>query len=59
MEENPGDVDGDGRISIGDVTSLINIMLTGGTAPASGDVDGDGKVNISDITALINMLLNM
>ena len=59
MDESPGDIDGDGRISIGDVTSLINIMLTGGTAPSSGDVDGDGKVNISDITALINMLLNM
>lgn len=55
-----GDVDGDGRVSINDVTDIINYML-GGNNPSfvisDSDVDGDGKVTISDITELIQMLL--
>lgn len=54
-----GDVDGDGRLSIADVTSLINALLTQSSLgnPAS-DVDDDGQVNIADVTALINILLS-
>ena len=52
----PGDVDGDGRVDISDVTSLIDKLLLGG-APAYCDVDGNGKVDISDVTALIDALL--
>lgn len=54
----PGDVDGDGVVNIADVTALIDILLSGGTAPANADVDGDGIVNIADVTALIDMLLS-
>lgn len=56
-----GDVNGDGEVSIGDVTALIDILL--GT-PADADtlirceVNGDGEVSIGDITALIDMLLS-
>ena len=53
----PGDVNGDGKVSIDDVTDLIQ-MLLGGTSSAAADVDGNGKVNIDDVTALINMLLS-
>lgn len=53
-----GDVDGNGSVSISDVTALIDILLKGGTAPASGDCDQDGQVGISDVTALIDGLLN-
>ncbi len=52
-----GDVDGDGKVNISDVTALINILLRGNTSGSAADVDGDGKVTISDLTALINMLL--
>ena len=54
----PGDVDGDGRITISDVTELIDLLLTGTMAgnPAA-DVDGDGRVSISDVTELIDYLL--
>ena len=52
----PGDVNGDGNISIGDVTNLID-MLINGDAPAYYDVDGNGTVSIADITTLIDMLL--
>lgn len=54
----PGDVDGNGTVNIADVTTLIDILLSGGTAPANADVDGDGIVNIADVTALIDMLLS-
>ena len=54
-----GDVDGDGKLTISDVTTLIDLLLSGsGLSNATADVDGDGFVNISDVTALIDMLLN-
>ena len=53
----PGDVNGDGNVNISDVTTLIDILLAGGTPPAGADVNGDGQVNIADVTALIDMLL--
>ena len=52
----PGDVDGDGQVSIADVTALIDLILSGDTAPAVADVDGNGSVNIADVTALIDSL---
>ncbi|MBQ9556193.1 MAG: leucine-rich repeat protein [Muribaculaceae bacterium] len=56
-EFEPGDVDQDGRVSIDDVTMLIDILLSGGSSSTTSDVDGDGQVNIDDVTALIDMLL--
>ena len=56
----PGDVDGDNRINIDDVTALINYLLTGNASSVNttnADVDGDGRINIDDVTALINYLL--
>ena len=52
------DVDGDGDVSIADVTTLISHLLTG--APevnGAADVNKDGSINIADVTALINHLL--
>ena len=54
----PGDINGDGRLSISDVTSIINELLSSDELPAYLDVNGDGKVSIGDVTALIDMLLN-
>ena len=53
----PGDVDGDGNISIKDATCLIDVLLSGGELPAYYDVDGNGTVSIKDVTVLIDMLL--
>jgi hypothetical protein len=53
-----GDVNGDTTVNIADVTSLIDMMMNGGTPPAAADVNGDGAVNISDVTALIDYLLS-
>ncbi len=54
-----GDVDGDGKVTISDVTTLINYLLKGTASGVAGaDVDADGKVTISDVTTLINYLLS-
>lgn len=57
VEDDHFDVDGDGRVSIGDVTYLINMLLKG-EAPYYADVNGNGSVSISDVTELISRLLN-
>ena len=54
----PGDVNGDNSLSIGDVTALIDTLLSGETAPQAADCNGDSNVSISDVTALIDYLLN-
>lgn len=53
----PGDINGDGNLSISDVTGIIEQLLSGENIPAYCDVNGDGKVSITDVTALIDMLL--
>ena len=55
-----GDADGDGRVSIADLTYLIDILLTGATSATDypgADVDGDGNITIADVTSLIDILL--
>ena len=53
----PGDANGDGVINVSDVTSLIDLLLSGEDEPAWVDVNGDGVVNVSDVTTLIDQLL--
>ena len=56
----PGDVNGDGRVNVTDVTALVNMIL-GVIAKneQTADVNGDGRVNVSDVTALINLILGV
>ena len=56
-----GDVDGDGRVNIDDLTALIQYLLDGhaeGLDLANADCYVDGKVTIDDVTAIINYLLS-
>lgn len=55
-----GDVDHDGKVSIADVTELIEFLLGGdnGACLVCGDVETDGIISIADVTALIEYLLN-
>ena len=56
-----GDVNCDGKLSITDVTTLINYLLGGSPDPfddVAADVNEDTKISISDVTALISLLLN-
>ena len=55
-----GDVDGNGKVDIADVTALIDYLLSDSASadPIVADLDNDGKVSISDVTALIDKLLS-
>ena len=55
-----GDVNGDGQVTIADVTTLIDMLLGAGNTGGyytPGDVNMDSHVTIADVTALIDMLL--
>ena len=55
-----GDVDGDNRLTINDVTDMISYLLgynNPSFAIGDADVDGDGRISISDVTELIYLLL--
>ena len=66
----PGDVNGDGEITVADANSVV-VIINGGSShghtrvpnPDGGgwvnlaDVNGDGEVNIADINVIINMIL--
>ena len=54
-ESITGDVNGDGKVNVGDIMAVINIM-SANTNDAKGDVNQDGKVNVGDIMAVINIM---
>ena len=56
-----GDVDMSGDVKIGDVTALINYLLSGnaeGVSLQAADCDQNGEIKIGDVTTLINYLLS-
>ena len=59
-----GDVDNDGNVTIADVTTLIDHLLSGDFDDAddfssdAADCDESGDINITDVTALIDYLLS-
>ena len=61
-ETIPGDVDGDGLLNIGDVTTLISYLLRGEAIDERdlerADLNHNNRLDIDDVTTLINMLLS-
>ncbi len=54
-----GDVNQDGHITISDVTTLIDYLLSNDSAiPAEADFNADDVTSIGDVTALIDYLLS-
>ena len=56
-----GDVNRDGRVTIDDVTALIDYLLSGNGSAidlAGADCDQSGAVTIDDVTSLIDYLLS-
>ena len=53
-----GDVNGDGKVNVGDIMAVINVMAnqTTGIDTSVADVNGDGNVNVGDIMAVINIM---
>ena len=65
----PGDVNGDGEVTLADANSVIDIVIMGGNAshprtPINfdgnyiGDVNSDGEISIADVNSIIDMILN-
>ena len=54
----PADLNGDGSVNVGDVTTLVNTILGKEGEDAEGfDLNGDGVVNVGDVTTLVNKIL--
>ena len=53
----PGDVNGDGEVTVADINVVIDMILAGAQSSA-GDVNHDGEVTIADINTLIDMILS-
>ena len=56
-----GDVNGDGNITVADVTKLISYVLSGNNDPSllgTADMNGDGTLTVSDVTRLIALVLS-
>ena len=56
----PGDVNMDGTVSIADVSTLIDYLLSGNVDPfdeLAADVNLDTEITIADVSSLIDMLL--
>lgn len=51
-----GDVNGDGEISIADVTALVDLVIRQ-DVNARSDVNVDGETSVADVTALIGLLM--
>ena len=52
-----GDLNGDGKANIVDITLLINAVLTSET-DSRFDLNADGKINVTDVVILINICLH-
>jgi hypothetical protein len=54
-----GDVNHDTKVSIADVSALIDYLLSDpNSAPAEADVNESGNISIADVSALIDLLLS-
>ncbi|MBR6339188.1 MAG: hypothetical protein IKR63_03550 [Alloprevotella sp.] len=54
---NPYDLNGDGTVNVGDVTTLVNMILGKAPMAEGADLNGDGSVNVGDVTTLVNTIL--
>ena len=59
--EQIGDADGNGVISVSDITVLIDYLMGGGgqlSNELAADCDGNGQLSVADVTMLIDYLLS-
>ena len=54
---NPYDLNGDGEVNVGDVTTLVNMILGKTEINPAADLNKDGDVNVGDVTTLVNVIL--
>ncbi len=51
-----GDVNGDGELSVADITSLVALILDDDSNERS-DINGDGETSVADVTRLVQMVV--
>ncbi|MBR6338809.1 MAG: leucine-rich repeat protein, partial [Alloprevotella sp.] len=56
-EDFASDLNGDYTVNVGDVTTLVNMILGKAEKSEAADLNGDGSVNVGDVTTLVNMIL--
>ena len=57
-----GDVNGDGSISVIDVTTLVDYILGKNNdffVFANADINGDGSITVTDVTSLVSLILGI
>ena len=55
-----GDINGDTKVDIEDITELISRILNGtGGYVSEGDINSDGMIDINDVTDLIGIVLGL
>lgn len=57
-----GDVNGDKKVTVTDVTGVVNLILgtnTEGLNQAAADVNKDNKVTVTDATGVVNIILGV
>ena len=55
----PGDCDGDGMVSIGEVQKAVNMFLVTLDPGCGVDCNGDGTVSIGEVQKVINGFLGL
>ena len=56
-----GDANGDGLVSIADVTATVNHLLgksVAGFDATAADANGDGTITVADVNAIVNIILS-
>ena len=53
-----GDITGDESVDVGDITTLVSIILDDSLTADAADVNSDGSVDVGDITEVVNIILN-
>jgi hypothetical protein len=55
----PGDANGDGRVSVGDITKVERIILGWDEITPGADADQNGDVNMGDVVKVERIILGL
>ena len=57
IKPRQGDVNGDGSVTVADVSMIVNMILGNEAKVPDADVNGDGTVSVADVTQLVKIIL--